>query len=327
VAATKASRRSTSVPGRGVPVGQHVDHRGQVPPGVVLEAGQRAVGGEELVGPLRAEVGGEVHAHVAEIERGRPPGGEVPVDHADQPATRPQGVARVVVAVDEARLARWRRAVGRLDRPGPQALAARPGRRDQRLGVVEALIGRQRRGADAGASRVDGRERGRQPVDQAPRVGRHVGRAAREPGEQQGGHVAGGAVRVGRDQPRRRHRRGRQQLQHGRLAGGGEGGVVHLPAGSRPPPQHQPVHPAGRVGHVDGMVGEPTRGQQPDPHDPAASADRRGRPSQRRRRRAAAEEPADPVGLHHARNLAAHTLDIYAERGDRPGQGQAVRAR
>ena len=57
----------------GADLGDDVDRRGNVPPGVVAGAGDGPVGGQEPVGRRQAEVHGEVDPHVAEVDPGRPP--------------------------------------------------------------------------------------------------------------------------------------------------------------------------------------------------------------------------------------------------------------
>jgi hypothetical protein len=167
---------------------------------------------------------------------------------------------------------------------------------------------------------VDGREGSGQALDQGHRVAQ-VGRPAGEAAEQQGGHVADGGVGVGGDQRRRGHRGGGEQLQDGRLAGGVEIGILVVPARARPAAQHQLVGRAGRVGYVDGMVGQPGRRQRPHRDHPAAGPERRRRPAQGGRGRAAEEQPGDPRGFGRLDRGHAASIMHPAEPKEPPWTG------
>jgi hypothetical protein len=135
---------------------------------------------------------------------------------------------------------------------------------------------------------VDRGQRARELREEVVHVAGKAGGAAREPREQQSRNVAERSVRVRGDKVRDRDRRGREQLEHARLAFWREVGVLDFPFRACPAAQDEPVDAAVAVDHRKRVVGVPAAlGQAPDGGHTAAATDRFGSPAQRLLRRPA----------------------------------------
>jgi hypothetical protein len=89
-------------------VADEVDGGADVPVGLAWDrAGTFLVVAQEAIGGVGAVVEDQVPAHVAEVDADGTPRGVGPIDDRGEPAVDPEGVAGVVVAVDEARRV-WR---------------------------------------------------------------------------------------------------------------------------------------------------------------------------------------------------------------------------
>src|SRR5215216_4196724 len=114
---------------------------GDVPVGVIsASTRRRQVEVEKAVGSLDSEPTGEVEPAIAGVGVRRPDAGMDPVDDSHQLALSPQGVAGVVVAMDEAPLRPARRVAEGLDRTRPDLRAARGSRRTRLSELVRVVL-------------------------------------------------------------------------------------------------------------------------------------------------------------------------------------------